>query len=160
MHEGAVEQFRQAIEVNPYYDQAFQVLGRALVRLDRMDEAQEAFERFRILEPVGQRILFLRQSIANTPGSVTLLLDLATELIQVGDIDAGIEQLEKGVALDPEFVDTYYRLGGAHLQKGDPARAAELYFEAGDHADLVHVHGRDFVALLAAAKHGAISRVS
>ena len=40
------------------------------------------------------------------------------------------------------------------------AEQPELYFEAGDHADLVHVHGRDFVALLAAAKHGAISRVS
>ena len=38
------------------------------------------------------------------------------------------------------------------------ATEPEVYFEAGDHADLVHVHGSDFVALLAKARHGSICK--
>lgn len=34
----------------------------------------------------------------------------------------------------------------------------EVYFEAGDHTELVHVSGRDFEALMAHAGHGQFSR--
>lgn len=38
------------------------------------------------------------------------------------------------------------------------ARLDEVYFEAGDHEDVVHVRGQDFVALLEGALHGHFSR--
>ncbi len=34
---------------------------------------------------------------------------------------------------------------------------AEIYFEGGDHETLVHVHGRDFRALMAALPHGCFA---
>ena len=34
----------------------------------------------------------------------------------------------------------------------------DIYFEAGDHTDLVHVSGSDFMALLGNAKHAGFSR--
>lgn len=34
----------------------------------------------------------------------------------------------------------------------------DIYFEAGDHTDLVHVSGREFLHLLGNARHGEISR--
>lgn len=34
----------------------------------------------------------------------------------------------------------------------------EVYFEAGDHEDVVHMKGRDFLALLAGSPHGSFSR--
>ena len=34
----------------------------------------------------------------------------------------------------------------------------DIYFEAGDHTDLVHVSGKDFINLLGYARHGDISR--
>lgn len=38
------------------------------------------------------------------------------------------------------------------------ASLPEVYFEAGDHEDVVHVRGEDFVALLDGALHGHFSR--
>ena len=37
-------------------------------------------------------------------------------------------------------------------------RMPDLYFEAGDHRDLVHVSGCAFRALLSGSAHGAIAR--
>jgi Ala-tRNA(Pro) deacylase len=34
----------------------------------------------------------------------------------------------------------------------------EVYFEAGDHEDLVHLSGREFLGLLTGARHGRFSR--
>ncbi|MFV2004650.1 MAG: aminoacyl-tRNA deacylase [Gammaproteobacteria bacterium] len=34
----------------------------------------------------------------------------------------------------------------------------DVYFEAGDHTDLVHVTGREFMDLLGSVRHGEISR--
>lgn len=36
--------------------------------------------------------------------------------------------------------------------------APEVYFEAGDHEDLVHLSGVEFLSLLAGARHGRFSR--
>jgi Ala-tRNA(Pro) deacylase len=36
--------------------------------------------------------------------------------------------------------------------------APEVYFEAGDHEDLVHLSGVEFLSLLAGARHGTFSR--
>ncbi len=38
------------------------------------------------------------------------------------------------------------------------ANCSDIYFEAGDHTDLVHVSGNDFRCLMADAKHGQFSR--
>ncbi len=36
--------------------------------------------------------------------------------------------------------------------------APDVYFEAGDHEDLVHLSGVEFLSLLAGARHGRFSR--
>ena len=36
----------------------------------------------------------------------------------------------------------------------------EVYFEAGDHEDVIHVHGRDFLRLLQGSLHGEFSAVA
>jgi Ala-tRNA(Pro) deacylase len=34
----------------------------------------------------------------------------------------------------------------------------DIYFEAGDHTDLIHVSGKDFLVLMGDASHGEFSR--
>jgi len=36
--------------------------------------------------------------------------------------------------------------------------ASEIYFEAGDHEDLVHMRGEEFLGLLSGSRHGRFSR--
>jgi len=36
--------------------------------------------------------------------------------------------------------------------------ASEIYFEAGDHEDLVHMRGEEFLGLLSSSRHGRFSR--
>jgi Ala-tRNA(Pro) deacylase len=38
------------------------------------------------------------------------------------------------------------------------SKCPEIYFEAGDHTDLVRIDGRDFAFLMGRARHGTISR--
>jgi Ala-tRNA(Pro) deacylase len=38
------------------------------------------------------------------------------------------------------------------------AECEDVYFEAGDHADLIHLNGEDFRDLMAGAEHGCFSR--
>lgn len=75
------------------------------------------------------------------------------ELASEDEVDGLFHDCEAGAM--PALGDPYHV---PVMYDDSIAGQAEIYFEAGDHADLVHVHGRDFVALLTNAKHGAISR--
>ena len=86
-------------------------------------------------------------------GELREQLNRAVELASEGDLAELFDDCETG-AIPP--------LGAAY---GIPSvvddallEASEIYFEAGDHEDLVHMRGEEFLGLLSSARHGRFSR--
>lgn len=76
-------------------------------------------------------------------------LSLADE----GEINDVFTDCDQGAA--PPLGDAY---GVSVIFDDSIFERDDIYFEAGDHTDLVHVSGREFLNLLANARHGSISR--
>ncbi len=93
----------------------------------------------------------------------------ATHKVQLGKLHRKFDRY-MSLAFEPELHELFYDcsmgaippLGNAygidvmidnHLDNCD-----DVYFEAGDHTDLVHISGTDFRNLMANAYHGEISR--
>ncbi len=93
----------------------------------------------------------------------------ATHKVQLGKLHRKFDRY-MSLAFEPELHELFYDckmgaippLGNAygidvmldnHLENCD-----DVYFEAGDHTDLVHISGTDFRNLMADAYHGEISK--
>ncbi len=63
-------------------------------------------------------------------------------LVRAGEVDAGLDKLEKAAAALPELAEVQYHLGAALMEKGEAARGAETLEKAIDLAD----GDADFVA--------------
>ena len=96
LSEKAVEVGRRATQLNPKLADAHRWLGSALLSLGRFDEAISAITEAAQLEPDDAGV---HQSLARA------------YWIGRGDIDAGIAELERAIAINPD-------LGYAHLQLG------------------------------------------
>ena len=96
LSEKAVEVGRRATQLNPKLADAHRWLGSALLSLGRFDEAISAVTEAARLEPDDAGV---HQSLARA------------HWVGRGDIDAGIVELERALAINPD-------LGYAHLQLG------------------------------------------
>jgi Ala-tRNA(Pro) deacylase len=82
-------------------------------------------------------------------GSLSASLGEAVDLAEEREIKAIFKDCELGSI--PPFGDAY----GVEVLVDDALLGLEeIYFEAGDHEELVHVSGEDFRDLMAKAKHG------
>jgi len=120
--------------------QAAIILGRALMALNRADEAIPPLERAvrRDGNPTTETLLAialagagrrqeafdqLRQTAAKRPPFPPAFLELAGQLAQLAKIDEAIAVLENGVALTPNVVELQMRLASLHLGRNDRPKA-------------------------------------
>ncbi len=99
---GAEREYRRAIELNPGYATAHHWYALLLADLGRRGDALREIEEARKLDPLSVRI----------NGNVGLVLYFARQY------DAAIEQLRKGLELEPNDVGSHVQLGWAYMQKG------------------------------------------
>jgi predicted Zn-dependent protease len=92
------------------------LLGQALLR--SAPEAGSASER--------EAIVALESSIRLNPNFTSSRFELGKLLLTRGEIDQGIEQLEKAMALDPTDPGPPYQLARAYQKKGEAVRVKEL----------------------------------
>jgi tetratricopeptide (TPR) repeat protein len=117
---------------DPFQDRLH--LGAAYRQAGRLEEAERVFrETIRDAEDLLARHGWTRGSPV-FPAGVTFRLalhaahrDLAGILADQGRLDEAIEQYVAAIPSDPNDVDLYARLGGAHRKKGEFAAAARAY---------------------------------
>ncbi|HZE18757.1 MAG TPA: protein kinase [Candidatus Angelobacter sp.] len=108
--QGAEQDYRRAIALNPNYANAHHWFADHLVSLARFDEGMEEIERARSLDPL----------------SLVMRADAAGYLFYAGRYEEAEAAMHKNLELDPEFAPNYRQLGGIYEQMGryDDAIAA------------------------------------
>jgi len=69
---------------------------------------------------------------AKAVGNRDALIEQAASLDQQNRLDEAIELLKEGIDTDPEFAQTYIKLGYLQLKKNDYSAALGLFEQAGD----------------------------
>ena len=110
----AMEQFEQALRINPNDAEAHNNLGNALMQTGRTREAMEQFE----------------TAVKINPDMVEFHNDLGYALCQSGRVQEAIEQYEQALRIEPDYADGHYNLGIALVQAGRLPEAIEQYEQA------------------------------
>jgi spermidine synthase len=107
----AFTEFSRALDLDPNYPEALCYQGRALLQMDRLDEARQKLELALKNEPKGARIL-------DVMGMLSL---------KKGEFARAKELFEKAIELDPYLVtDAYVSLAYIYKGEGRNADAIEL----------------------------------
>jgi tetratricopeptide (TPR) repeat protein len=111
--EEAINQYQEAIRLNPSYADAYYTLGSALLKKGQTDAAISQF----------QEVIRLKPDDANAYNS------LGTARLKKGQIDEAISQFQDAIRLKSDDVDTHYNLGNALLKKGQTDAAISQFQE-------------------------------
>jgi tetratricopeptide (TPR) repeat protein len=110
----AIEQYEQALRINPDFAMAHYNLGVALGQVGKIDDAIEHYE----------------QALRINPDYADAHDNLGTALRQVGKIDDAIEHYEQALRINPDFAMAHYNLGNALRQVGKIDDAIAHYQQA------------------------------
>lgn len=99
----------------------------------RADFADAYSDLARVYESQGLRedaLAVMEKGYRNNPGNYGLLLDYGILLVKTGNVDKGIEFLQKALGIIDYDPDPWIQLGQAYAAKGDYPQALEYYRKA------------------------------
>jgi len=127
--EEAAGEFRQAVEKNPYYSEAYMNLGKVLGDLCEYQKARKAYRQVLKLNPnqtqahilIGdlyrledrrdEAIYEYREASRMEPSNVNIRTQLALLYSQKGEIGRAIDEYQRILTVDPEHVQARRQLG-------------------------------------------------
>jgi tetratricopeptide (TPR) repeat protein len=109
----AINQYQEAIRLNPEYAGAHYNLGNALLKKDQTDEAISQY----------QEVIRLKPDDADAHNN------LGDALLKKGQTDEAIHQYQEAIRLKPDSADAHYNLGNALRKKGQIDEAINQYQE-------------------------------
>jgi tetratricopeptide (TPR) repeat protein len=133
--DGAITEFRRALEIAPLFDRASNNLAVALLRQGHIDDAIAQWRQAIKINPkfgeahsnlgnallkkgqVDDAILEARQALDIDPYSASAHYNLGLDLMQKGDVDGAIAQYQRALEIDPSDAHVHNNLGVAFLQQ-------------------------------------------
>lgn len=103
----ALEEFKQAIKLNPNLALALNNAGEILQLQGKINEAEEYFNK----------------ALEVQPKYAEVTENLGSILYEKGQIDAAIDRFQESIYINPKNSSAYYNLGKAYLSKGYASRA-------------------------------------
>ena len=146
-YEGALAQYRAAIERNPDDAESHSNLGQMLVRLKRIDESIPHFDRaislipqrwayhfnraraMALLERWDEAIAGYREAQRIFPDDYAIAFNLGQTLHRKGDEAGAVEQYLRAIALDPSDASFRLALGTSYERLQKRVEAAAAYTE-------------------------------
>jgi tetratricopeptide (TPR) repeat protein len=140
-YEEAVRSCGRALALDPKFDRAALLKGRALGKLSRRPEAIEWLARALEINPgcefcryelaatlmaenrMSEAEPLLRQVVSTTPSNALAQYELGKLLDSRGNTAEALAALQAAVAASPDQDDAWYLLGRIYLRKGDKAQA-------------------------------------
>jgi tetratricopeptide (TPR) repeat protein len=130
--------------LNPQFDKAFLLMGRAYNRLSKPVEAMQAFEKARALNPAcdqcrldlaillaasgdkARSTALLRELVVTNPRNADARYELGKLLGQQNKVDEAIGEFEQAVAVDDEHDGARYQLAALYRKRGQNEKAAQV----------------------------------
>ncbi len=110
----AIEQYHQALDINPDNIRALNDLGLALVSRGQVTEA----------------IAHYRRALEIKPDYMQAHSDLGIALIRCGQVDKAIDHFRTALEIEPDCVDAHYNLGLALAGRGQVDEAIDHFRKA------------------------------
>ena len=147
-YDGAVAQYREAIQRNPDDAEAHSNLGQVLVRMKQAEDALPHFDRaiqlipnrwayhfnraraLGILERWPEAVAGYRQAQQLYPDDYAIAFNLGQALQRTGDEAAAVEEFKRAAALDATDPSFQMAIGMAYERLKKPAETAAAYTEA------------------------------
>ena len=145
---GAIDQWRQALALNPYLIQLYARLADALLSQGKVPEAIEVYRQAlqvradnvdaniglaRLLlqgNQPDQAAAYSRRALAADPRSAKARVSLGSAFCGSGAIEEGMAQVAEAIRLDPQSAEAHAALGTVYLGRGNAADAARHFAEA------------------------------
>jgi tetratricopeptide (TPR) repeat protein len=144
----AIDQYEQAVAMDPHWAIAHNDLGNALRRVGRVDEAIAQYQQALQIEPdffeahydlaatwkqagrLDEAIQQYRQAVKVRPDVAMARNNLGNALLQAGKVQEAIGQFEQALRIAPAYCEAHNNLGNAFLQSGNLTEAASQYRQA------------------------------
>jgi tetratricopeptide (TPR) repeat protein len=138
---GAIEEFKRASKVDPWYGEAYMLLGLAQMQLRQWSDAQWAFEEAAKVEPGNAKAYLgigsalneqhdyaaaqkaLEHSLDLSPESAEAHYELARTLAGAGKWDAAAPHVQRAIAINPDYAGPHALMGNIYLENDDPEAA-------------------------------------
>jgi len=141
----ALQEYQRVLAENQSLYQAYEKIGLCYYRLNDLEKAIEAFKLVLEKEPQSQATLINLSAIYFEKGNLEegmryfkqldeksltdpgLFYNIGILLFKSNQIDMAIEYLSRSINLNPGYVDGYYQLALAYLNKGDMEEAKKNF---------------------------------
>ena len=162
----AIQQYHQALELEPRYPEAHNNLGVALESQGQVAQAIEQYQQALEFSPtfaeahynlgtmlasrgqVAEAIEHYRQALESDPGLAKVHNNLGVMLVSRGQVADAVQHYRQAIKLEPSYAKAHCNLGLALASQGQMAEAIEQYRLAlKANPDLVEAHYNLGVAL-------------
>jgi tetratricopeptide (TPR) repeat protein len=143
----SIDEFKRAIKLDPWYGQAYMLLGLAQMQLQQWSDAQWAFEEAAKVEPGNAKAYLgagsalneqknyveaqkaLQHSLEIRPDSAEAHYELARCLWGMGKWQTAEPHVRQAIALNRDYAGPHALMGNIYLQREDPEAALAEFQE-------------------------------
>jgi tetratricopeptide (TPR) repeat protein len=143
----SVEEFRRAIKLDPWYGEAYMLLGLARMQLGAWSDAQWAFTEAEKVEPGNAKAYLgegsalneqkeyagarkaLEHSLELRPDSAEAHYELARSLWALGNWQAAEPHVRQAIDLNKDYAGPHALMGNIYLQQENPEAALKEFEE-------------------------------
>ena len=143
----SVDEFKRAIKLDPWYEQAYMLLGLAQMQLRQWGDAQWAFEEAAKVQPDNAKAFLgvgsalneqqnyaeaqkaLEHCLDLNPESAEAHYEMARTLAGSGKWDAAAPHAQRAIAINPEYAGPHALMGDVYLQNDHPEAALHEFQE-------------------------------
>jgi len=143
----SVDEFKRAAKLDPWYGQAYMLLGLAQMQLQQWSDAQWAFEEATKVEPGNAKAYLgagsalneqqkfaeaqkaLQHSLEIRPDSAEAHYELARSLWAMGKWQAAEPHVRQAIELNKDYAGPHALMGNIYLQREDPEAALAEFEE-------------------------------
>ena len=143
--EEAIELYKRAIELDPYFPIPYNNLGYLYHNMGRDDDAIPLYEKAIENDPhypdalnnlavvyhtrgrYDEAIGLYKRAIEANPNFEGVYCNLGVLYMSIGKNEEAMDAYKKSVAINPSFENTYYNMGVLYVQMGNPEEAINMY---------------------------------
>jgi len=143
----SLDEFRRAAKLDPWYGQAYMLLGLAQMQLQQWSDAQWSFEEATKVEPGNAKAYLgagsalneqqkfaeaqkaLQHSLEIRPDSAEAHYELARSLWGMGKWQAAEPHVRQAIELNKDYAGPHALMGNIYLQREDPEAALAEFEE-------------------------------